>query len=216
MAVFSSAAFLWKTGASAGSKRYHMLFTNPPLLPRTSMHSLRWNGSLCSITVLHIMTIKCIVFKTHMHTNSITFTDIYRTHEIENISKAVWLSLLTLIEMLLMQPKQTVCYFGVVWRLTFNQLTTLNSRALYFRAAYWFFLLFPVKQKQKLNIYRPRQRPRAKVKRSYLCSVRQSHWGHINCWQADWPITLHQIHSRSIRCFVCSFLFYPGLLFSLP
>lgn len=69
------------------------------------------------------MTLKCIVFKTHVHTNSITFTDIYRTHEIENISRAVWLS----FGILLVQPKQTVCYFGVM-HLTFNQLTTLNSR----------------------------------------------------------------------------------------
>lgn len=146
MPFSSSAAFLWKTGASAGSKRYHMLFTNPPLRPRTSMHTLRWNGSLCSVTVLHIMTIKCTVFKTHVHMNSFMFTVIYQT---------VWLS----FEMSLLWPKQTVCYFGVM-RLTFNQLTTLNSRALYFRAANWFFSSFPVKQ--KLNIYRTCERPEPK------------------------------------------------------
>lgn len=76
--VFSSAAFLWKTGASAGCVRYHMLFTKSPLRPWTSLHSLRWNGCLCFVIVRLVIPIKYIVLKTHAHTNNIVLTDTYQ------------------------------------------------------------------------------------------------------------------------------------------
>lgn len=109
--------------------------------------------------------------------------------------------------MLAALPKQTECYFGFL-SLTFNQLTTLNSRTFYFRATYWFFRL-TVPHKQNL-IYRTRQRTWAKVKSSDLRPAQQHHCRHVN------RVTdrLHCIKSSHVPYVVLCALFFSTPAFS--